>query len=135
MEWSDAGVEGMHRFLKRVWAYAKGRGADFASAAKAVPAPSDWKRESKAVRDFRHLVHSLLKQATFDYELADTTGKVLAKDFVTATSGNGMRGTFEFEVPYTLASRSPGTLTVFEISAANGKRIHAVEIPLELGAS
>jgi immunoglobulin-like protein involved in spore germination/sporulation and spore germination protein len=73
-------------------------------------------------------------EATFDYELTDTAGKVLAKHFVTATSGNGMRGTFQFEAPFTVAGSRPGTLTVFEISAANGKRIHSVAIPLQLRA-
>ena len=73
-------------------------------------------------------------EATFDYELADSSGKVLAKHFVTATSGNGMRGTFEFKAPFTIASSGPGTLTVYEVSAANGKRIHPATIPLQLRA-
>lgn len=73
-------------------------------------------------------------EATFDYELTDSAGKVLAKHFVTATSGNGMRGTFAFRAPFTLSSNGPGTLTVYEVSAANGKRIHAVAVPLQLRA-
>lgn len=73
-------------------------------------------------------------EATFNYELADSAGKVLAHRFVTATSGTGMRGTFEFETPFQIAGSGLGTLTVFEISAANGKRIHTVEIPLQLRA-
>ncbi len=71
-------------------------------------------------------------EATFDYELADSSGNVLAKHFVTATSGNGMRGTFAFKAPFTVSSGGPGTLTVYEVSAANGKRLHAVEIPMQL---
>lgn len=71
-------------------------------------------------------------EATFDYELADSSGKVLAQHFVTATSGNGMRGSFRFVAPFEVASGGPGTLTVFEVSAANGKRIHEVAIPLQL---
>jgi len=73
-------------------------------------------------------------EATFDYELTDASGKVLAKHFVTATSGNGMRGTFAFAAPFKVASSGPGTLTVYEVSAANGKRIHSAEIPLQLRA-
>ena len=71
-------------------------------------------------------------EATFNYELTDSVGKLLAHHFVTATSGTGMRGTFEFKAPFRIASSGPGTLTVFELSAANGKRIHLVEIPLQL---
>jgi hypothetical protein len=71
-------------------------------------------------------------EATFNYELADSAGKILAHHFVTATSGSGTRGTFEFEAPFT-SHQGPGKLSVFEISAADGKRIHVVEIPLQLG--
>lgn len=74
-------------------------------------------------------------EATFDYELTDSSGKVLAKHFVTATSGNGMRGTFAFKAPFQIGSSGPGTLTVYEVSAENGKRIHTAEIPLQLRAS
>ena len=35
-------------------------------------------------------------EATFNYELNDTDGKVVDKNFVTATSGTGTRGTFDF---------------------------------------
>jgi hypothetical protein len=70
-------------------------------------------------------------EATFEYELLDPTGKVLSHDFVTATSGSGMRGTFEFAVPFE-APDGLGKLVVFERSAADGSRIHEVEIPLSL---
>ncbi len=71
-------------------------------------------------------------EATFEYELKDAAGKVLTKDFVTATSGSGTRGTFEFTVPYEVAEPQEGTLTVFEVSAANGSRTHESSIPLRL---
>jgi len=74
-------------------------------------------------------------EATFDYDVIDAKGKVVAHDFVTATSGNGMRGTFELSAPLANASAGPGKLVVYEISAANGKRIHVAEIPLQLRAS
>ena len=70
-------------------------------------------------------------EATFDYELLDTTGKVLSRHFVTATSGSGTRGTFDFTVPFE-APNGLGKLVVFEESAADGSRIHQVEIPLAL---
>ncbi len=70
-------------------------------------------------------------EATFQYELQDAAGKVLAKDFVTATSGNGTRGTFRFAVPYQ-ASGPEGLLVVFEISAEDGSRTNERSIPLSL---
>jgi leucyl-tRNA synthetase len=55
LEWSDEGVEGSYRFLRRMWAY----GAKLqASAAQAVHPASE-----KAVR---FEVHSVLKQASYD---------------------------------------------------------------------
>jgi germination protein M len=71
-------------------------------------------------------------EATFNYELLGASGKVLSKNFVTATSGSGTRGTFAFTVPYE-AEPQAGTLRVFELSAANGSRINESEIPLQLG--
>jgi Immunoglobulin-like domain of bacterial spore germination/Sporulation and spore germination len=71
-------------------------------------------------------------EATFNYELVGASGKVLSKNFVTATSGSGTRGTFAFTVPYE-AEPQAGTLRVFELSAADGSRINESEIPLQLG--
>jgi hypothetical protein len=71
-------------------------------------------------------------EATFQYELRDAHGTVLKKHFVTATSGSGTRGTFEITVPFGVDRDEAGTLVVFENSAANGSRIHQVEIPLRL---
>jgi len=70
-------------------------------------------------------------EATLDYELLDPAGKVLKKGFETATSGSGTRGTFDFRIPFE-APNGVGKLVVFESSAADGSRIHVVEIPLSL---
>jgi hypothetical protein len=71
-------------------------------------------------------------EATFNYRLEDANGKTLAKDFVTATSGSGTRGTFDFSVPFTVGSAQNGTLAVFELSAEDGSVIHELDIPLRL---
>jgi hypothetical protein len=71
-------------------------------------------------------------EATFEYELLDASGKALAHHFVTATSGSGTRGTFDFDAPFSVERAQDGTLVVFERSAENGRRIHVVEIPLHL---
>lgn len=70
-------------------------------------------------------------EATFNYELVDTDGNVVDDDFVTATSGSGTRGTFDFTTAE--VDEEIGSLVVFELSAKDGSRIHVVEIPL--GAS
>ena len=67
-------------------------------------------------------------EANFQYELADSDGQIIAENFVTATSGTGTRGTFEFTVPFEF--EGDGTLIVFESSAKDGARINLVEIPL-----
>jgi len=72
-------------------------------------------------------------EANFQYELKDAAGKILTENFVTATSGNGTRGTFRFTVPYEIDRPQQGSLVVFESSAADGSRINEVTIPLELG--
>jgi germination protein M len=70
-------------------------------------------------------------EATFEYELTDRDGKVLSHDFVTATSGSGTRGTFDFTIPFE-APNGLGNLVVYERSAADGSKTHVVEIPLTL---
>ena len=66
-------------------------------------------------------------EATFQYELVDSDGNVVDHNFVTATSGTGTRGTFDFT---TKAADDVAALRVFENSAEDGSRIHEVEIPL-----
>jgi germination protein M len=71
-------------------------------------------------------------EATFNYELRDASDRILKKDFVTATSGSGTRGTFAFTVPYEISRPQEGRLVVFELSAADGSRINETSIPLRL---
>ncbi len=71
-------------------------------------------------------------EATFEYELLDSGGKVLAKHFVTATSGSGTRGTFDVTIPYPSGHGGPGKLVVYESSAKDGSRINVVPISLRL---
>jgi germination protein M len=71
-------------------------------------------------------------EATFQYELRDAADEILKKDFVTATSGSGTRGTFRFTVPYEASRPQAGRLVVFEISAEDGSRTNERSIPLSL---
>ncbi len=63
LEWSSAGVEGASRFLRRVWMYSSSQ-ADAIRAADAV-LPSDL---NDAEKELRREVHTILKQANFDYQ-------------------------------------------------------------------
>jgi len=75
LEWSDSGVEGSHRFLKRLWAFAhqwapvidaesKRRKGEFAHYAY----PSQLATAKPRLAALRREVHAVLKQATFDIE-------------------------------------------------------------------
>ena len=75
-------------------------------------------------------------EATFNYELTDTDGLIVDENFVTATSGTGTRGTFDFTTDaYTVPFDGIGSLIVFELSAKDGSRINLVEIPVRMQAS
>jgi germination protein M len=72
-------------------------------------------------------------EATFQYEVTDTDGRIVDEDFVTATSGTGTRGTFDFTTDeFTVPFDGVGELIVFESSAKDGSRINLVEIPLRM---
>jgi leucyl-tRNA synthetase len=62
VEWNDAGVEGAHRFLRRLWAFGA-RQAARVRGASALPATL-----TPAARALRREVHSVLRQVTYDYE-------------------------------------------------------------------
>src|SRR5258706_11760655 len=62
--WSDAGVEGAHRFLKRLWAFAQ----THADAVKNATGRFDFRDADDAVRASRRELHLALKQANYDYE-------------------------------------------------------------------
>jgi leucyl-tRNA synthetase len=64
LEWNDSGVEGAHRFLKRVWGFGAKHGDALRGAADGV-AGLALGADAKALR---REVHVLLKQVTYDYE-------------------------------------------------------------------
>ena len=70
-------------------------------------------------------------EATFMVNVTDWDGRIVAEEFVTATSGSGERGTFDVTVPFDV-DRPGGSLIVFERSAEDGSQLHVVEIPLDL---
>ena len=64
VEWSTTGVEGAHRFLKRLWAYGQAQ----ADIVKASAGRFDFRDADDAVRAARRELHLALKQANYDYE-------------------------------------------------------------------
>ncbi|WP_295543235.1 leucine--tRNA ligase [uncultured Thiohalocapsa sp.] len=60
LEWSDEGVEGAARFLRRLWSLA----AASADAVRAAAAPTG----DSTVADARREIHGALKKALFDYQ-------------------------------------------------------------------
>ena len=63
LEWSGAGVDGASRFLRRVWMYSSSQASAIHDAQDSVP-----KNLSDADQELRREVHSILKQANFDYQ-------------------------------------------------------------------
>jgi leucyl-tRNA synthetase len=61
LEWSDSGVDGAYRFLRRLWSFAADRREPLAGWGGGMPELGD------AQRDLRREVHALLKQADYDY--------------------------------------------------------------------
>jgi leucyl-tRNA synthetase len=61
LEWSDAGVEGAHRFLRRVW--------NFAQRVPKDPKQNlsiDWSSVAQSIKGQRREIHLTLKQANYD---------------------------------------------------------------------
>jgi len=65
LEWNDAGVEGAHRFLRRVWAF----GAKQADALRRATAGNFSGAAPRAeAKALRREVHLVLRQMSYDYE-------------------------------------------------------------------
>jgi len=61
VEWNDAGVEGAHRFLRRLWKFA----AKNADAIDSAPARGPARGLAPSLR---HEVHAVLRQVSYDYD-------------------------------------------------------------------
>jgi germination protein M len=70
-------------------------------------------------------------EATFTLELR-TGGRLLDKRTLTATSGSGMRGTFQAEIPFKVSEETRADLVAYELSAKDGKPINKVSVPIGL---
>ncbi|MBL7481013.1 leucine--tRNA ligase [Legionella bononiensis] len=71
LEWSDTAVEGAHRFLKRVWAFAHQHVNLFIDINDIILSGNgiiDWQKTENRLKKSRHVVHQILAQANNDYE-------------------------------------------------------------------
>ncbi|HET9701731.1 MAG TPA: class I tRNA ligase family protein, partial [Burkholderiales bacterium] len=71
LEWSDSGVDGAYRFLRRLWGFAaqQERAVKLALEAQlaGIADRVDWGRASTAQKDARREVHLNLRQANYDF--------------------------------------------------------------------
>lgn len=67
LEWADSGVDGAHRFLKRIWDFAESYDAIKVLNKNGKPS-TDWDNISDDIRQLRRDIHQVLKQALYDYE-------------------------------------------------------------------
>lgn len=72
LDWSDHGVEGAHRFLKRVWSFAYQHQQiildENISQENGTSISIDWDRVAPEQQDIRREIHEVLKQATQDMQ-------------------------------------------------------------------
>jgi leucyl-tRNA synthetase len=62
--WSDTGIEGAHRFLRRLWTYAHAS----ADTVRGNAGAAGWGDAAASVKAARREIHVTLKQANYDYE-------------------------------------------------------------------
>jgi leucyl-tRNA synthetase len=67
LEWSDSGVDGSFRFLRRLWSSAHHH-RELIAQGLAMGAVTQWSAAEDTVADLRRTIHTLLKQADYDYE-------------------------------------------------------------------
>src|SRR4029079_15469222 len=69
LEWSDSGVEGSHRFLKRLWTFAyENRELISKRNQTAQPDGIDWEKADAKQRELLRQIYEILEQTQFDYE-------------------------------------------------------------------
>ncbi|MBV2182780.1 MAG: class I tRNA ligase family protein, partial [Castellaniella sp.] len=92
LEWSDSGVEGAHRFLRRLWTFCQTQQDTLRSH---LTPPTNWDALDEAAATLRRSIHGLLKQADYDYQriqyntVVSTTMKMLNTLEAAAQAGVG----------------------------------------------
>ncbi|OGT41378.1 MAG: leucine--tRNA ligase [Gammaproteobacteria bacterium RIFCSPHIGHO2_12_FULL_37_34] len=72
LEWSDSGVEGAHRFLKRLWTFAYENSQRICQQNHLPPSnilgSTNWEKSDPKQTDIFRQIYEILEQAKFDYE-------------------------------------------------------------------
>jgi leucyl-tRNA synthetase len=69
LEWSDSGVEGASRFLKRLWVFCvENTNTIEVHQTTSGDQKPDWHDAPQGIKVVRHEIHALLKQANFDFD-------------------------------------------------------------------
>jgi len=66
LEWSNTGIDGAHRFLRRLWAYGYKQQGKIQQGSQLQL--SDYPELDEATKGMRREIHALLKQADYDYQ-------------------------------------------------------------------
>jgi leucyl-tRNA synthetase len=67
LEWSDSGVEGAYRFLRRLWDFCSRNRASIAFP-RSLARVTDWSVVDPKLREKRLEIHRILQQANHDYD-------------------------------------------------------------------
>lgn len=65
LEWSDSGVDGAQRFLRRLWTFCHSHQD---ALRRGISAQPDWTEADAASKDLRRTIHLNLRQAEYDYQ-------------------------------------------------------------------
>jgi hypothetical protein len=104
---------------------------DYASLTPAilVESPGVWERLTSPIR-ITGSANTF--EANVQYRITDARGTSVAEGFFSATSGSGVRGTFDEEIEFDVIRQGRATLVVFEQSALDGSEVNIIAIPIEI---
>jgi germination protein M len=71
-------------------------------------------------------------EATVTLRIVDATGKVIVRDFTTATCGTGCRGDYSTKLKFDVSEVQKGFIEVYEESAKDGSPLFMVRVPVTL---
>ncbi|MDD3326508.1 MAG: leucine--tRNA ligase [Zoogloea sp.] len=116
LEWSDAGVEGAYRFLRRVWGFGQKSELSIKQGLKKLANEELWLQGPERARKLRRDIHLLLKQANYDL------GKQQFNTVASATMKmlNTLEQAFPEAMPAPQGSATPIEVDAFSMLRAEG---------------
>jgi leucyl-tRNA synthetase len=116
LEWSDAGVEGAYRFLRRVWGFGQKSELSIKQGLKKLANEELWLQGPERARKLRRDIHVLLKQANYDL------GKQQFNTVASATMKmlNTLEQAFPEAMPAPQGSATPIEVDAFSMLRAEG---------------